>query len=125
MRLLRGYRECEAQERPGRGPHKNAFYPEQLSLIFVMDEDLNLKTRISGILELGDEDSKYFDPFIIGLILLNVAAMVLETVDWIYLRYASVFNAFEIARLRPRAVIVQDKYHRAFQSFLAHGNSDR
>jgi voltage-gated potassium channel len=61
-----------------------------------MDQDLNLKTRIYGILELGDEDSRYFDPFIIGLILLNVAAVVMETVDWLYLRYASVFNAFEI-----------------------------
>jgi hypothetical protein len=28
----------------------------------------NLKTRIFGILEPGDEDGKYFDPFIMGLI---------------------------------------------------------
>jgi voltage-gated potassium channel len=61
-----------------------------------MDQDLDLKTRISGILEPGDEDSRYFDPFIIMLILLNVAAVVLATVDWLYLRYASFFNAFEI-----------------------------
>ena len=61
-----------------------------------MEKDLDLKTRISGILEPGDEDSKYFDPFIMGLIFLNVAAVVLETVDWIYLRYAFIFNAFEI-----------------------------
>ena len=61
-----------------------------------MDQDLDLKTRISGILEPGDEDSRYFDPFIMGLILLNVAAVVLATVDWLYLRYASFFNAFEI-----------------------------
>jgi voltage-gated potassium channel len=61
-----------------------------------MDQDLDLKTRISGILEPGDDDSRYFDPFIIGLILLNVAAVVLATVDWLYLRYASFFNAFEI-----------------------------
>ena len=46
---------------------------------------MNLKTRIFGILEPGDEDSKYFDPFIMGLIVLNVAAVVLETVDWIYM----------------------------------------
>ena len=31
-----------------------------------------------------------------GLIFLNVAAVVLETVDWIYLRYAFFFNAFDI-----------------------------
>ncbi len=61
-----------------------------------MDQYHDLKTRISGILEPGDEDSKYFDPFIMGLIFLNVAAVVLETVDWIYLRYAFIFGAFEI-----------------------------
>jgi len=61
-----------------------------------MEKDLDLKNRISGILEPGDEDSRYFDPFIMGLIFLNVAAVVLETVDWINLRYAVLFNAFEI-----------------------------
>lgn len=61
-----------------------------------MEKDLDLKSRILGILEPGDEDSRYFDPFIIGLIFLNVAAVVLETVDWINLRYAIFFNAFEI-----------------------------
>jgi hypothetical protein len=43
----------------------------------------DLKTLIFGILEPGDEDSKYFNPFIMGLIVLNVLAVVLETVDWI------------------------------------------
>ncbi len=56
----------------------------------------NLKTRIYGILEPGDEDSKYFDPFIMGLIVMNVAAVVLETVESIYTPYASLFYAFEI-----------------------------
>jgi voltage-gated potassium channel len=51
---------------------------------------------VYGILEPGDEDSKYFDPFIMGLILLNVAAVVLETVDWIFSTYASFFQAFEV-----------------------------
>lgn len=55
----------------------------------------SLKKRIFGILEPGDEDSKYFDPFIMGLIVLNVAAVVLETEQWLYLRYASVFHAFD------------------------------
>lgn len=59
-----------------------------------MDE--NLKFRIHGILEPGDEDSRYFDPFIMGLIVLNVLAVVLETVDWIYLRYSTIFDAFEL-----------------------------
>ena len=52
----------------------------------------NHKVSVYGILEPGDEDSKYFDPFIMGLILLNVAAVVLETVDWIYSTYASFFR---------------------------------
>jgi len=56
----------------------------------------DLKTRIFGILEQGDEDSKYFDPFIMGLILLNVAAVVLETVDSIYTPYAPLFHAFDV-----------------------------
>lgn len=56
----------------------------------------NLKARIYGILEPGDEDSRYFDPFIMGLILLNVAAVVLETVDSIYSAYAPLFHAFDV-----------------------------
>ncbi len=59
-----------------------------------MNQDL--KARIFGILEPGDEDSKYFDPFIMGLILLNVAAVVLETVDSIYSAYAPLFDAFDV-----------------------------
>ncbi len=58
--------------------------------------DQSLKTRIFGILEPGDEDSKYFDPLIMGLIVLNVAAVVLETVDWINSRYSLIFNVFNI-----------------------------
>jgi len=59
-----------------------------------MNQDL--KARIHGILEPGDEDSKYFDPFIMGLILLNVAAVVLETVQSIYTPYASLFHIFDV-----------------------------
>jgi voltage-gated potassium channel len=56
----------------------------------------DLKARIYGILEPGDDDSKYFDPFIMGLIVLNVVAAVLETVESIQKPYASLFYAFEI-----------------------------
>ena len=56
----------------------------------------DLKARIYGILEPGGEDSRYFDPFILGLIVLNVGAVVLETVESIYNSYAFIFNAFEI-----------------------------
>ncbi len=57
---------------------------------------MDLKTRIFGILESGGEDSKYFDPFIMGLIVLNVIAVVLETVNWLYVRYATVFHVFDL-----------------------------
>lgn len=56
----------------------------------------SLKDRVFSILEPGDEDSKYFDPFIMGLIILNVVAVVLETVNWLYVRYAPIFRAFDI-----------------------------
>jgi voltage-gated potassium channel len=57
---------------------------------------MDLKTRVFGILEPGDEDSKYFDPFIMVLIVLNVIAVVLETVNWIYIRYATFFHIFDL-----------------------------
>lgn len=60
------------------------------------DMNRDLKARIYGILEPGDEDSRYFDPFIMGLIVLNVIAVVLETVDWLYARYSLLFHAFEV-----------------------------
>jgi voltage-gated potassium channel len=58
--------------------------------------NMKLKTRIFGILEPGDEDSKYFDPFITVLIVLNVAAVVLETVDSLNASYGRLFHAFDI-----------------------------
>ncbi len=71
------------------------FYIQDTSF-WLVAMDQNLKRRIFGILEPGDEDSKYFDPFIMGLIILNVVAVVLETVDWINDRYALIFNIFNI-----------------------------
>ncbi|MDD1762461.1 MAG: ion transporter [Methanothrix sp.] len=56
----------------------------------------SLKKRIFGILEPGDEDSKYFDPFIMSLIVLNVVVVVLETVQWLYVRYVPLFHAFDV-----------------------------
>lgn len=56
----------------------------------------SLKKRIFGILEPGDEDSKYFDTFIMILISLNVAAVVLETVDWLNAGYGWLFRAFDM-----------------------------
>lgn len=56
----------------------------------------SLKKRIFGILEPGDEDSKYFDTFIMVLISLNVAAVVLETVSWLNASYGWLFSAFDM-----------------------------
>ena len=58
--------------------------------------NLNLKAKIFGMLEPGDEDSKYFDPFIMALIVLNVAVVVLETVDWLNASYGRIFRAFDL-----------------------------
>jgi voltage-gated potassium channel len=57
---------------------------------------MDWKTRVYGVLEPGDKDSKYFDPFIMGLIILNVVAVTLSTVHTLYLRYAVYFDYFEL-----------------------------
>jgi voltage-gated potassium channel len=57
---------------------------------------MDLKTHVYGVLEPGDKDSKYFDPFIMGLIILNVIAVALSTVHTIYLAYARFFFYFEL-----------------------------
>lgn len=59
----------------------------------------DLKARVYSMLEPGDGDSKGFFYFIMGLILLNVAAVVLETVDAIYFTYDRFFQAFEVFSL--------------------------
>ena len=56
----------------------------------------DLKKRVFGILVPGDKDSKFFDPFIMSLIVLNVFAVVLETVDWLFALYAPIFHAFDL-----------------------------
>jgi voltage-gated potassium channel len=58
--------------------------------------DGSLKVRIFRILDPGDEDDKYFESFIMGLIILNVAAVILETVNSLYVRYAPIFSAFNV-----------------------------
>ncbi|MCJ7445953.1 MAG: ion transporter [Methanotrichaceae archaeon] len=58
------------------------------------------KEEIYGILEPGGDDSKYFDPFIISLILLNVAAIILGSIEVIRLqfwRYLFYFEVFSVA----------------------------
>ncbi|MFQ5575098.1 MAG: ion transporter [Terriglobia bacterium] len=58
-----------------------------------------VKTRIHEILELGsteDLPSQVFDAFIISLILLNVVAVVFETVDTYSVPYRTYFRSFEV-----------------------------
>lgn len=56
---------------------------------------MDWKIRIYGIIQPGDEDSRSFEYFIMGLIVLNVMAVVLDTVNWIYVRYSTFFHVFE------------------------------
>lgn len=55
-----------------------------------------IKHRVYRLLEPGDADGRCLDIFIICLIVLNVTAVVLETVEWIGTRFAHLFDAFEI-----------------------------
>ena len=58
----------------------------------------SLRLRVHQLLELarpGDHASRAVDVFIIGLIALNVVAMVMSTVQAIHQRFLGVFTAFE------------------------------
>lgn len=58
-----------------------------------------VKIRIHEIIEKaseGDVLSKIFDVFIVSLIILNVTAVILETVDILYLKYSAFFINFEL-----------------------------
>ncbi|MBC7079081.1 MAG: ion transporter [Methanothrix sp.] len=55
-----------------------------------------IRHRVYRLLEPGDDAGRYIDLFIICLIVLNVIAVMLETVLWISAHYASLFRAFEI-----------------------------
>lgn len=57
------------------------------------------KQRVLKTLNKGDENdklSKGFDTFIMALILLNVAAVIIETVESIHVRYGDFFDYFEV-----------------------------
>jgi voltage-gated potassium channel len=59
----------------------------------------SLKDQVYGILEPGGDDSKFFDPFIMILIALNIIAVILESVTWIYIPYIHffiIFNTFSL-----------------------------
>ncbi len=58
-----------------------------------------IKQRIFEILEVaseGDNISRYFDIFIISLIILNVFAVILESVEILSISYSTIFYWFEI-----------------------------
>lgn len=54
-----------------------------------------MKHRVFGLLEPGDDEGRWLDIFIVCLIVLNVLAVMLETVEWIGSRFADLFDAFE------------------------------
>ena len=59
---------------------------------------MNLRGQVWRILDVarpGDRWSRVFDISILSLILLNVAAVILGTVESLYLRWARLFDAFE------------------------------
>lgn len=58
-----------------------------------------MRRRIFEVVEVaapGDRQSRTFDLFILSLIILNVVAMVMETVSPVYLAWPALFNGFEI-----------------------------
>lgn len=68
----------------------------------MLREQQTLRRRLFEILELGapgDTTSYVLDGFMCLLIVLNVVAATVETIEPIYLRYASAFDAFEIFSL--------------------------
>lgn len=61
--------------------------------------DVTVKQRVYEILEVarpGDRTSQLVDGFLMGLILANVGAAILQTVDVFYQRYGLYFDSFEI-----------------------------
>lgn len=60
---------------------------------------MKIKQRVHHILEMSDGKrglSFYFDVFIITLISLNVFAVILSTVEWIYETYGGFLDTFEL-----------------------------
>ncbi|MDH7596189.1 MAG: ion transporter [Methanothrix sp.] len=55
-----------------------------------------IKHRVHRLLEPGDDEGKYIDIFIVCLIILNVTAVILETVWWINARFSYFFDVFEM-----------------------------
>ena len=60
---------------------------------------MSAKTRLYEILERaeeGDRASRAVDVFLVGLIILNVAVIIVETVEWMHVRFETEFRLFEI-----------------------------
>ena len=69
-----------------------------LNLLSNIMLNMNIRKRIWEVLEKGnshDKTSFYIDIFLISLILLNIIAVLLETVDSIYIQYKIPFLIFE------------------------------
>lgn len=60
---------------------------------------MNVKTGLYGLLEKaedGDRADKIIDVFLVSLIMLNVAAVILETVAWVHDLYAAELHVFDV-----------------------------
>ena len=84
-----------------------------------------MKQRIVHLVEQGDHGYKlnrWFDYFIMGLILLNVIAIILETVPSIYEPHAKAFNLFDLISV----MIFSVEYGmRLYVSDVTHPSSSR
>jgi len=56
---------------------------------------MDIKKRVYYLLEPGDDSGRGIDAFIIGLILLNIISLVLETVESVYSQAPGLFELFE------------------------------
>jgi voltage-gated potassium channel len=59
----------------------------------------SIKNRLYVMFHLEDTTDRlslYFDIFLISIISLNILFLIIESVEWIYLRYQTFFNVFEL-----------------------------
>lgn len=64
--------------------------------VYQLPRSSGIRQRVYRLLEPGDDEGRLLDVFIICIIVLNVTAVVLETVWWINARFAHLFDAFEM-----------------------------
>lgn len=84
-----------------------------------MSTAFSLKTKVYSIIEeVGDEDSRHFELFILALIFLSIVALCLETVQSIEAQYKFWFNAFDVFSISVFSI----EYFLRIWSCTAHEN---